>query len=110
MQNKKSQYVVSPRASLKEALALIDQNAHRSLIVVGEGGIVVGTLSDGDVRKALLDGHLLETPVGDVMNTNFVSLRPEKTSEAKALFERHRIFLIPVVSADGKLKDVLEAY
>lgn len=106
----KLKYVVGAGATLKDALALIEANRHRSLIVVGEGDAVVGTLSDGDIRKALLKGRLLVTPVCDVMSTNFVSVGPAEMDRAAELFKKRRVFLIPVVDERARLIDILEAY
>lgn len=106
----KKKYTVPASARLVDALALIEKNVHRSVIVLGKDGVVVGTLSDGDVRKALLAGRLLEAPVRDVMNTNFISLGPDEVDRAKKIFEDTHIFLIPVVDKRARLKDVLEAY
>lgn len=108
--HEKRKYVVAADATLHDALALIEENRHRSLIVVSAQGAVAGTLSDGDVRKALLKGHLLVTPVADVMNTNFISLSEAKRSQAPDIFAKTHIFLIPIVDARSKLVDVIEAY
>lgn len=110
MKPEKKKYVVPASARLLDALALIENNIHRSVIVLGDDGVVVGTLSDGDVRKALLSGRMLEAPVRDVMNTNFISLRPDEVGRAKEIFEKTHIFLIPVVDERSRIKDVLEAY
>lgn len=106
----KRKYVVDSSASLRDALALIEENRHRSLVVVSERGAVVGTLSDGDVRKAMLKGHLLVTPVSDVMNTNFIALRDDERAKAKDIFQKTHIFLIPVIDEKAELVDVIEAY
>lgn len=106
----KRKYVVESSASLRDALALIEENRHRSLVVVSDRGAVVGTLSDGDARKAMLKGHLLVTPVSDVMNTNFIALRDEERPKAKDIFLKTHIFLIPVIDEKAKLVDVIEAY
>ncbi|MBI4423991.1 MAG: CBS domain-containing protein [Elusimicrobia bacterium] len=108
--DKKRRYVVEPAAALRDALALIEENNHRSVIVAKGDGTVVGTLSDGDARKAILDGRMLHAPVSDLMTTDFISLRPAKKGEAKAIFKRTHIFLIPVVDARMRLVDILEAY
>lgn len=106
----KKKYLVESTATLRDALALIEENRHRSLIVVHDGDTVVGSLSDGDIRKAMLKGHLLVTPVSDVMNTNFIALTEKEKDKAAGIFERDRIFLIPVIDARSKIIDVLEAY
>jgi CBS domain-containing protein len=106
----KQKYVIASSANLRDALALIEENRHRSLIVVSDRGAVVGTLSDGDARKALLKGHLLVTPVSDVMNTNFIALRDTERAQAKDIFSKTHIFLIPVIDEKAELIDVIESY
>lgn len=105
-----SQFVVRPSDSLEDALALIEENGHRTVIVVDERDVVVGTLSDGDARKAILDHRLLATPVQNVMNTNFISVTEAHRDEARELFDREHIFLIPVLAEDGRLFDIARAY
>jgi len=107
---KVKKYVVASSASLGDALALIEENRHRSLIVVSDKGAVVGTLSDGDARKALIKGRLMVTPVCDVMNTNFIALGKTERAKAKKIFAETHIFLIPVIDAKARLVDVIEAY
>ncbi|MBI5630422.1 MAG: CBS domain-containing protein [Elusimicrobia bacterium] len=106
----KRKFTISPDAPLLDAVAVIEENGHRSLIVVSDEGTVVGTLSDGDVRKTLLEGRLSRVPVRDVMNTNFISLRPDESGRAKGIFESTHIFLIPVVDERLRLLDVIPAY
>jgi CBS domain-containing protein len=103
-------HLVRPDEKLADALALIERNRHRTVVVVDDRGVVLGTLSDGDARKAILDRRLLSTPVDQVMNTNFVALPPERTSEAAEILEREHIFVLPLVGAQGELIDLLFAY
>jgi CBS domain-containing protein len=105
-----TRFLVRPDQTLEEALAVIEGNGHRSVVVVDGRGAVVGTLSDGDARKAILEHRLLSTPVERVMNVNFKALEPARASEAAAIFEQEHIFLIPVVDEHGKLVDLLTAY
>lgn len=106
-----SLYTVSEHDTIETAMALIEQNTHRSVIVVDARGVVVGTLSDGDIRKAVLDRRLLSTPVHQVMNTNCVTIRPEEEARAREIFARERhIVLIPLVDDAGRLLRVLKAY
>lgn len=105
-----SRYVVQAHETLEAAMLLIEENRHRSVIVVDAAGVVVGTLSDGDARKAILDRRLLSTPVEHVMNTNFVALGPDERGRAREFFDRDHLFLVPVVEGDGKLVDIEAAY
>jgi CBS domain-containing protein len=103
-------YVVRPTDTLEDAMAVIEANRHRSVIVVNDDRIVVGTLADGDVRKAILDRRLLSTPVADVMNTNFIAVAPADAERAAEIFEREHVFLVPVVDENGRLVDLRTAY
>ncbi|MGH3049691.1 MAG: CBS domain-containing protein [Gaiellaceae bacterium] len=109
MTGSNARYLVQTHETIEVAMLLIEENRHRSVVVL-EGDTVVGTLSDGDIRKAILDRRLLTTPVEHVMNMNFVSLRDDDRDRARELFQGEDLFLIPVVDADGKLVDVETAY
>lgn len=102
--------VVRDTATIQAAMLSIDTNTHRTVIVVNDADVVVGTLSDGDIRKALLDGRLFTTPVHRVMNPDFIALTLQERDRAAAIFDEHHIFLIPVIDEHGKLLDILTAY
>lgn len=104
-----SRFVVQTHETLEAAMLLIEENEHRS-VIVADGEVVVGTLSDGDVRKAILDRRLLTTPVEQVMHTNFLSLTPDERERARGLLQGGDFFLIPIVDDDGRLVDVETAY
>ena len=73
----KLKYIVDSKSTIEDAWSVININDHRSVIVV-DGDKVVGTLSDGDLRQAILSKRLFSTPVWEVMNTNFMYISGEK--------------------------------
>jgi CBS domain-containing protein len=93
-------YTIQETDTIEEALARIEDGRGR----------VTGTLSDGDIRKAILNRRLVSTKVRQLMNLNYVWLSSEEVDRAPELFERHHIFLIPVIGKDQELLDVLRAY
>ena len=62
--------LVNRDASLEQAIEVLDKAALRIALVVDEAEALLGTLTDGDVRRALLRHLSLDTPVHEVMNTN----------------------------------------
>lgn len=100
------QYLIEPDNTIEEAWGKIAVNHKRTLIVIQEGK-VVGSLSDGDMRKAILAKRLLNTPVREVMNINFVSLTEDEREKAEKLFVTKDIFLIPVVDEGMNLIDLI---
>lgn len=102
----KRNYISSPDDTIEEAWTKIESNQHRSLIIV-ENNKVVGTLSDGDLRKAMLSRRLLSTPVREVMNVNFFSLSEHERRQSKRLFKEKRVFLIPIIDEELNLLDII---
>lgn len=101
----KGKYLIDIDSTIEDAWSKIELNNHRSVIVT-EGDKVVGTISDGDLRKAMLSKRLLITPVNEVMNTNFVALTESKRAEAEIISIKKNIFLIPIVDFDMNLIDI----
>ena len=48
--------LIKPNANLKEALKQLTKTGEKCLVVVDNKNKLLGTLSDGDVRKAILKG------------------------------------------------------
>lgn len=61
--------LVGPLTPLQEAISVLDKGALRIVMVVDEQRKLLGTLTDGDVRRALLRHQPLSTPVSAVMCT-----------------------------------------
>ena len=101
--------VVGADDSLRDALGVIDRNAQGVCFVVRDR-VVIGVLSDGDIRRTMMNGTGIETPIADVLKREFVSL-PINTplAEIQALL-KHGVRHIPIVDAAGQLVDYACAY
>lgn len=62
--------LVSPNISIREALSVIDTQAVRIAIVVNSSMELLGTVTDGDIRRGLLKEISLEDEVNQVMNSS----------------------------------------
>ena len=77
----------------------MNETGLQSLMVCGEYIRLLGTISDGDIRKALVQGRLMDDPVSDIMNTNPTTINSSTTrAEILSIFIRHQFKLIPIVS------------
>jgi hypothetical protein len=89
---------------ITEAVKVLERNHGGTVFCVGEGGTLNGTLTDGDVRRYLIRGGALSSPVRDAMNTKFLScLESDSAASALAVITRHKITALPIVDASGKL-------
>lgn len=102
--------VIRDTDTIQAAMVAIDKNSHRSVVVVNDANVVVGTVSDGDIRRALLDGRVPTTPVHRVMNADFVAVTDGDVDRAKEIFSQSQVFIIPVIDEHGKLVRVLTSY
>jgi dTDP-glucose pyrophosphorylase/predicted transcriptional regulator len=97
---------VTESMPLLEALRRIDKG-NLQLAVVERDGWIVGTVTDGDVRRGLLNGVSLDAPVEQVMNRTPITA-PAGISDTAALtlMRRKSIHQLPIVDAEGKVIDV----
>jgi dTDP-glucose pyrophosphorylase/CBS domain-containing protein len=98
--------LIAPRASLRQALQIIDRGQCELAFVADRHGRIVGTLSDGDVRRAILRGVPLDTvgAVGEAMCKNFVHVGPElHRAEVLDMMRARTISQIPVLDAGDRI-------
>ena len=55
--------LISPDFTVKKALKALSQTGEKCLVVVDEKDELLGTLSDGDMRKAILKGAILDSSI-----------------------------------------------
>ena len=101
---KLEQMIVPTGATLKEALSVINNNAQGVCFVV-DGMRVVGVLSDGDIRRAIMGEVDLNTTALHAANKEFVSLPVNTPLEEIQSQLNEKIKIIPIVDSDGMLVD-----
>ncbi len=104
--------LILPNTSFKDALIEMSEKRLGSAILVNEANELVGVLSDGDVRRALLKGVSLESEV-----RHFATLKPKSFKNLDALLlealeflERHKIQLLVCVDDYNKVLGVLHLH
>lgn len=99
-----SQLLMKQTDSVKTAVSIIE-SAHQQFACVVDGkGKLIGTVTDGDIRRFLLSGGSLDTPIDSVMFTQFRYLNEGSTEqEAIALMRREMVHQIPVVDEQGRV-------
>jgi dTDP-glucose pyrophosphorylase len=92
-------------ATILEALRAIDAGGEAITFVVDGEDRVIGTLTDGDLRRAILRGASLEDRVlPQVMRRDFTAVRPQDgRAEVLDLMRARQIERIPVLAEDGRL-------
>ena len=100
--------IIDPTLSIAEAIARLDEAGTGALVLCSRGRKLEGLLSDGDIRRAILQGVSLETPCSGIARRNPFTVRhPLSNTEALRLMLERDINHLPVVDAEGNLFDFL---
>lgn len=96
--------LVAPDTRLRTVIEVIDRSGLQIALVAGDGRRLLGTITDGDVRRGLLRGITLEESAHAVMNSRPLTVGPDMQGTAiEALMQRTSLHRIPVVREDGTL-------
>jgi dTDP-glucose pyrophosphorylase/CBS domain-containing protein len=98
---------IHPQATIKEAMEALDKTAEKVLLVVDEKQVLIGTLTDGDIRRHILKGHNLSGTIQDAFHLNpiFIFQDDFDPDKIKAVFLKKKIDLIPILNQDRKVVD-----
>jgi dTDP-glucose pyrophosphorylase/predicted transcriptional regulator len=95
---------VSPDTSILETIGAINSGAMQIALVVDAERHLLGTVTDGDVRRGLLRGIGVDKPVAEIMNTQPRTVHGNATREAVlALMRQSSIHQLPVVDDEGRV-------
>jgi dTDP-glucose pyrophosphorylase len=103
MPNRWRQACISPATTIGQAIRTIDENSLQIALVV-DGSRLCGTLTDGDVRRAMLKGLTLNDPVSRAMNPNPKTAFVGDSRELLVTRMRQlRVRQMPIIDSDGVL-------
>jgi len=98
------QTLIAPDTTLRRALETINELGCQMALIVDSQRCLLGTLSDGDARRALLRGQDLADPVADAMHrTPTVIGAGEGRHSRLSLMKRLGLHQLPVVDAEGRV-------
>ena len=108
MQNKKkiNKYIVSSDSDIETILNKFTLNRCRAALILKKNKII-GTISEGDIVRGLMQGISLQAPVKKYMNTNFKFLRNENSKKINKLIIKYNISLIPICDKNMSLKKIV---
>lgn len=90
--------------SLRRVLESIQTGGHGLCVVTDFDDRIVGTITDGDCRRALLGGKTLDSPASEAMHTKFIAVDQSFTIEQiRTVMHSHDIRQVPVVDDSRRL-------
>ena len=93
---------ISEKCTILDAMQVIEKGKERLCLVVNKKGVLKRVVSDGDIRRAIIDGHKLTDLALNVHNQEPLVARD--TNLEKAFDQLNKwVTLIPVVNIDNKI-------
>lgn len=96
----KDKYKISSSSTILQALTALNEIGHASqtLFVVDENDKMVGTLTDGDIRRSLIAGNPVDAPVSVVMHTQYQFIKETEWDVRKLKsLRKSNILFIPIL-------------
>jgi len=99
--------LVQKTKTILDVIAIIDRGGVQLALVVDENGRLLGTVTDGDVRRGILKGKGMADSVMEIMNANPITAREsESTEEILKKMKDRSLLQIPVLDSDRRVVDL----
>ena len=104
-----NKFLISEKSTIKEAMKQLSVSSNKIIFVVSEKGKLVGTVTDGDVRRWILRNGSLNKKVESICNRNPVYVEEDKYNieDVKKIMVNKKIESIPVVDGNKKIISAL---
>jgi dTDP-glucose pyrophosphorylase len=101
--------LIKENITLREALKKISVGGHRCLVVLNKYNKLLGTLSDGDLRRAIIKGRSLDSKINKIFKKKPRFFYENKIDKKKItnLFLKYKLDLVPIVNSDLKISKIL---
>jgi dTDP-glucose pyrophosphorylase/predicted transcriptional regulator len=100
-------YKIPLFTSIRNAVKQMDEGGIGFIACVDENDNVIGIISDGDFRRAVLSGVCLESSVQEIINRKFIHAPVNfKERDIEDIFQNGTVQQIPILD-DGKLVDII---
>lgn len=109
-----SSHFISKDKTLLQALEQINcfRNEPLVLFVIDDEGRMLGTLTDGDSRRALISGASVNDPAEKIMHKGFRYIKIEDANNVKEIRKQKELQmkLVPILDSEMHIVDVLDLY
>jgi len=100
-------YTLEPDNSIRDALNILDKVGSRIVLVCKKGSELLGTVTDGDIRRGINNNINLDSPLSEIMNKNpIISKNSITDEEALKAYKDYGVLHIPILDNNNKIIDI----
>jgi len=108
MPERYKQVLVNPDRPLREAIKQMDKAALQVLIVVNDEDKLLGVVTDGDVRRTIINEIDFKEPISSIMTKNPIAMSYlGDKNEALRLMKKHTIRHIPLIDKENRVRGLI---
>jgi len=101
--------LLDPNATIRHALEIIDRGSIKIALVSDQNQKLLGTLTDGDIRRAILGGRDLDDSIEPIYYRNPTTCGINDSKEKiLQLAISHKLYQIPVLDGEGRIVGIAE--
>ena len=98
------QILLKPDNTLEEAIKTLHEGGCRITLIIDDDGKLLGTLTDGDVRRALIKHISMDDLVVEVMNNKpETALKSDQRRQILSMMRKKKFLHMPIVNEQGVL-------
>jgi dTDP-glucose pyrophosphorylase/CBS domain-containing protein len=100
---------VQTNITIRQAMKTLDKTAEKCLLVIDDNNKLLGTLTDGDLRRGILSGMNFSENISECYHQDATTFSQGNYTQEDAtqVFRDEKLDLIPVIDKDGKIVDYL---
>jgi len=106
-----NKYIFPQKGTAREALQLINKIAipNMAIFLINDKQQLVGSLTDGDIRRGLLKGLTIDAPIHNFMNANSKCfIQGENNFEKANVYKQAGMRFVPVLDANRTILNVID--
>jgi len=105
----KKDLTISSEANIKKAMEALEETSEKVLFVVDGNQKLIGSISDGDLRRHILEGHDLKDSISNAFNTDpiYVFEKDFDLEYIKKVLRINKIEVVPIVNDVGNITDYI---
>ncbi len=99
-------YIIKPNTSIINAMKAIDMNAEGIVYVCDDSLVLLGALTDGDIRRYIIHGGELDTPVNNMMTITPIKLTLSNRALANSYMTKYSVNSVPIVDENNVIQEI----
>ena len=105
----KNKHILNHSANIKDGLVRINELDGSAVFISDENEIILGAVTDGDIRRGILNDIALNDSITKVMHSQFRHIKSKNyTIESINEFRKQNINIVPIIDENGRMVKLID--